>query len=34
MRRLAHIYGDKVTAIHETAGSYLKAADDWNRRPA
>jgi hypothetical protein len=34
MRRLAHVYGDKVTAIHDTAWSSLKAADDWIRRPA
>jgi hypothetical protein len=32
MRRLAHVYGDKVTAIYATAWSYLKAADDWIRR--
>jgi len=34
MRRLAQVYGDKVRIICETTWSYLKAADDWMRRPA
>jgi hypothetical protein len=34
MRRRAHVYGDKVTAIYETAWSYLQAADDWSRKTA
>jgi hypothetical protein len=34
IRRLAQVYGDKVRVIHETAWSYLKAADDWIRRTA